>query len=53
MTEFEDGTPINPGTLNDWLKDEDNGGYSYGGSGDNAYSTIIWPVIGPLTKELL
>lgn len=50
MTELEDDTPIDPGSLNDWLKN--NNGYSTGGSGVNAYSSIVWPTIGELTQRL-
>jgi len=46
MTEFSDETAINPGTLNDWLKN--NNGYSVA----NTYSYIFWPAIGTLSEEL-
>lgn len=50
MTQFADGSPMNPENLNDWLKK--NNGYSYGGRGKSWYSSINWPSIGKLSEEL-
>ncbi|MGI8419633.1 MAG: C39 family peptidase [Candidatus Levyibacteriota bacterium] len=60
ITQFADGTPINPGTLNDWLKtayDPDPKhplrGYSSGFGSNGWYSYINWPIIGYLTENLV
>lgn len=50
MTKFANNNPLNPGTLNDWLKD--NKGFATGNSSDGPYSAILWPSIGRLSKEL-
>lgn len=50
MTQFADGTPINPGTLNDWLNN--NNGYLTGIGKDGPYSYIDMSKIPTLTKEL-
>lgn len=50
MNEFADGTPIDPGSVNTWLKN--NNGYFYGYGSDGWYSYIDWTAIGRLTKEL-
>ena len=51
INEFTDGTPINPGSLNEWLKN--NRGYLTGYNNmDGFYSYFNWPVIGKLTKDL-
>lgn len=50
MSEFSNNTPLNPGTLNDWLKTHN--GYLTGGSGKGSYSYLSWPAISKLTKDL-
>ncbi len=50
ITEFPDGTVIDPGSLNKWLKN--NKGYSYGINKEGWYSGIIWGSVSKLTKEL-
>lgn len=50
IKQFIDGTPINPGSLNKWLND--NNGYLTGYGSDGPYSYLNWPVIGTLTKLL-
>lgn len=51
INEFADGAPINPGSLNEWLKN--NKGYLTGYNNmDGFYSYFNWPVIGTLTKQL-
>lgn len=51
INEFANGTPIDPGTLNEWLKN--NKGYLTGYSNiDGFYSYFNLPVIGKLTKQL-
>lgn len=51
INEFTDGTPINPGSLNEWLKN--NKGYLTGYNNmDGFYSYFNWPVIGKLTNDL-
>ena len=51
INEFANGTPIDPGSLNNWLKN--NKGYLTGYSNiDGFYSYFNWPVIGKLTKQL-
>ena len=51
INEFANGTPIDPGSLNNWLKN--NKGYLTGYNNiDGFYSYFNWPVIGKLTKQL-
>ena len=50
MMQFADNTPIDPGSLNDWLKK--NKGYLKGVGSDGPYSYLSWPAISRLTKEL-
>lgn len=50
INEFIDGTPIDPGSLNNWLKN--NKGYMTGYGMDGFYSYFNWPIIGTLTKQL-
>ncbi len=50
MTQFSNNTPLNPGTLNDWLKTHN--GYLTGGSGNGSYSYLSWPAISKLSKDL-
>jgi len=50
MKQFIDGTSIDPGSLNEWLKQ--NKGYSYGYGSDGWYSSINWDRIGSLTQDL-
>lgn len=50
ITQFQNGTPIDPGSLNTWLKN--NKGYLTGGKGNNWYSSIDWTKIASLTKKL-
>jgi streptogramin lyase len=51
IKQFADGTPINPGTINEWLNN--NNGYSYGyGKNGEWYSYLNWDAIGMLTQEL-
>ncbi len=50
IKEFPDGTPINPGTLNDWLKN--NEGYVSGYSSEGWYSSINFPSIGVLSEQI-
>ena len=51
INQLSDGTPIDPGSLNEWLKN--NKGYLTGYSNmDGFYSYFNWPVIGKLTKQL-
>jgi hypothetical protein len=51
ITEFENGSPITPGTLNEWLKDNDGYQTSKPGYG-NPFSKFDWTAIPRLTKEL-
>ncbi len=50
INEMIDGSVIDPGTLNVWLKN--NKGYSYGFGKDGWYSYLNWPSIGKLTNLL-
>ncbi|HSW87854.1 MAG TPA: C39 family peptidase [Candidatus Saccharimonadales bacterium] len=50
INQFADGTPIDPGSLNLWLKN--NNGYITGYGSDGSYSYLNWPIIGKLTKDL-
>ena len=50
IDQFADGTTIDPGSLNNWLKN--NHGYLTGKGNDGSYSYFNWPVIGKLTKQL-
>ncbi|MEK7572913.1 MAG: C39 family peptidase [Patescibacteria group bacterium] len=51
INQFTDGTPIDPGSLNNWLKN--NKGYLTGYNNlDGFYSYFNWPIIGKLTKQL-
>jgi len=51
INQFTDGTPIDPGSLNNWLKN--NKGYLTGYNNiDGFYSYFNWPAIGKLTKQL-
>ncbi|PIP74303.1 MAG: hypothetical protein CO135_02535 [Candidatus Levybacteria bacterium CG_4_9_14_3_um_filter_35_16] len=50
INEFTDETTIDPGSLNNWLKN--NNGYLTGKGGSGSYSYFNWPVIGTLTKQL-
>lgn len=50
FNEFPDGTPVNPGTLNKWLKE--NNGYDTGGSGVETYSYLKWNAIAVLSKKI-
>lgn len=50
MTQFQDNTALNPGSLNQWLKTHK--GYLTGGSGNTSYSYLTWPAISKLTKDL-
>ena len=50
INEFANGISIDPGSLNDWLKN--NNGYMTGYSRDGFYSYFNWPVIGMLTGQL-
>jgi len=50
MTQFADGTPINPGTLNDWLNNHN--GYLTGTDSDGPYSYLDMSKIPQLTKDL-
>lgn len=50
MTQFQDNTPINPGSLNQWLKT--NNGYLTGSGTDGPYSYLSWPAISKLTEDL-
>lgn len=51
IKQFENGTPIDPGSLNEWLKNY--GGYSYGyGANGDWYSYLNWNTIGTLTQQL-
>lgn len=52
MMEFPDGTPINPGTLNDWLKDH-NGYLTGRDQNGETYSYLVWAQVGELTKDLV
>lgn len=51
MTQFPDGTPINPATLNEWLESNDGYATRIDGFG-KPYSVIIWKKIGTLTNLL-
>lgn len=50
MTKLVDGTPLDPGSLNDWLKN--NKGYLTGRGKDGPYSYLLWQAISQLTKKL-
>lgn len=50
MTEFPDDAPINPGTLNEWLKN--NHGFQTGRDRNGPYSKFVWSSIPRLTREL-
>lgn len=50
MNELEDGTPIDPGSLNEWLKK--NEGFLTGFGTDGSYSYINWDKIASLSAEL-
>lgn len=50
ITQFADGTVINPGTLNEWLKN--NRGYSYGFGSGGWFSYLNWNAVSKLTQEL-
>jgi len=50
MTQFQDNTSLNPGSLNQWLKD--NEGYLTGTGTDGSYSYLSWPAISKLTEDL-
>lgn len=50
MTQFADGTKIDPGTLNQWLKN--NNGYTIGKSSKGPFAYILWPAISKLSQEL-
>lgn len=50
MTEMVDGTPIDPASLNNWLKN--NKGYITGKDKSGSYSYISWPAISRLTEQL-
>lgn len=52
IKEFQNGTSLNPGTLNEWLKDPKNNGYSYGYGKNGWYSYINWNAISKLTQQL-
>lgn len=48
-TEYQDKN-IDPGTLNEWLRN--NNGYAYGRGKDGAYAYIYWNKVSELTKRL-
>lgn len=50
IKQFIDEKTIDPGSLNQWLND--NNGYLTGYGGNGSYSYLNWPVIGTLTKQL-
>ena len=50
ITKLADGTTLNPGSLNTWLKN--NHGYLEGSGSDGSYSYLIWPTIASLTKKI-
>ena len=50
MTQFQDNTSLNPGSLNQWLKT--NNGYLTGTGTDGSYSYLSWPAISKLTEDL-
>ncbi len=50
MDEISNGTPLDPGSLNNWLKN--NKGYLTGKTKDGWYSYLSWPSISKLTKQL-
>ncbi len=51
MTEFEDETPIDPGTLNEWLKN--NNGFQTNKPGfGKPFSKFVWSSINKFTEEL-
>ncbi|HVA96960.1 MAG TPA: C39 family peptidase [Candidatus Acidoferrales bacterium] len=52
ITQFADGTPIDPGSLNEWLNDPKNNGYLYGYGMNGWYSYLDWASIGTLTQNL-
>lgn len=50
MTQFADNSPLDPGSLNQWLKH--NNGYLTGTDADGPYSYLSWPAISKLTEDL-
>lgn len=58
LNSLPDGKKIDPGSLNEWLKNQVNDtgqgkGYLTGTDGNNeAYSYLNWPIIGSLSKEI-
>lgn len=50
INQLADGTTIDPGSLNNWLKN--NNGYLTGKGSGGSYSYFNWPIIGKLTKVL-
>lgn len=50
MTNFPNNSLLDPGSLNNWLKNHN--GYLTGGSGSGSYSYLSWPAISKLTKDL-
>lgn len=50
MTTFTDNTPIDPGSLNNWLKN--NNGYLTGKNKKGGYAMLSFPTISRLTKIL-
>jgi hypothetical protein len=51
INQLADGTPIDPGTLNTWLNQR-NDGYITGYGSDGAYSYLNWSAISILTRDL-